>query len=224
MERANLANKALSYLETYSNENTRKSYRKTLAKFFRMIEVEGDDLEPQANNYISQDRDYKADIQEFFIQIKGKTPKTIKHHLSVVKTFFIENGINIEERKWRSLIRRINGKGPVSKVHVPTPDELRRILTHMDSRKAFFLCLASSGMRSGECLQLKISDIDLDLEPCRVDIKNEYAKGGNGRIAFISGEAKEALEEWLRIRPSYLKTSSARTAGMAKTFKFDYSG
>ena len=50
-----------------------------------MIEVEGDDLDTQANNYISQDRDYNADLQKFFIQIKDKTPKTIRHHLSVAR-------------------------------------------------------------------------------------------------------------------------------------------
>jgi integrase len=136
MEEAYLANNSLGYLETYSNKNTLASYRNVLGKFFKIIY--GDKDISQADKYVSEDRDYEADLQTFFIAIMEKTPKTIKHNLAVVKTFFIENGINIEERKWRSLIRRIQGKGAVTKVHVPTPDEFRRILTHMDSRKAFF--------------------------------------------------------------------------------------
>ena len=49
---------------------------------------------------------------------------------------------------------------------VPSNAELRRILTHMDAKgRALFLTLATSGMRIGEALKLKLSDLALNEEP-----------------------------------------------------------
>jgi len=59
--------------------------------------------------------------------------------------------------------------------------------------------LASSGMRIGEALQLELDDLNLNSYPAKIYIRGEYTKSGNPRIAFIFSEAKEAVEEWLKI-------------------------
>jgi integrase len=89
---------------------------------------------------------------------------------------------------------------------VPSNAELRRILSHMDVKgKSLFLVLASSGMRIGEALRLKVEDVDLTSDPPKINIRGEYTKTGNPRIAFISFEARESLEEWLKNREGELK-------------------
>ena len=204
-----MTNQALAYLETYSSQNTVRVYQSGLRKFFKVI-YRDNDLN-QADKYVNEDRDHEADLKAFFVTIKDTVPKSIQRNISIVRTFFVENSIRVDDRVWRSLSRRINGKGPATIVRVPTTDEFKRILSHMDVKgRAFFLMLASSGMRSGEALQLKLSDIDLDSDPVRLDVKAKYVKGGNRRWAFISTEAKEALEEWLTIRDRYIPSSSKK--------------
>jgi integrase/exonuclease VII small subunit len=66
-------------------------------------------------------------------------------------------------------------------------------------------------MRIGEALKLKVEDFELDKDPVRVNIRGAYTKTGNSRIVFISSEAKEAVEQWLRIRSDYLKQASRRS-------------
>ena len=54
-------------------------------------------------------------------------------------------------------------------------------------------------MRIGEALQLELDDLNLNSYPAKIYIRGEYTKSGNPRIAFIFSEAKEAVEEWLKI-------------------------
>jgi cell division protein FtsB len=71
-------------------------------------------------------------------------------------------------------------------------------------------------MRIGECLKLKVEDVDLTSEPARINIRGEYTKTGNPRVAFISSEAKEALEEWLKIRENEIFIAVKRSTRYEK--------
>ncbi len=77
--------------------------------------------------------------------------------------------------------------------------------------KALYLTLESSGMRIEEALQLQLGDLDLDADPVRVNIRGEYTKTGNSRVAFISRESRVAVLEWLKVREEYLGSASARS-------------
>lgn len=61
--------------------------------------------------------------------------------------------------------------------------------------RALIYTLLSSGMRIGEALSIKVGDVNLKEEPASIAIKAEYSKTRAGRVAYISDEAKEALEE-----------------------------
>jgi integrase len=82
--------------------------------------------------------------------------------------------------------------------------------------KALFLTLASSGMRIGECLKLQIGDFDFTTQPCKVSIRGEYTKTGNSRVAFISREAVEAVQEWLKVRAKYIEGAANKSNGALK--------
>jgi len=144
--------------------------------------------------------------------LKGKPPKTVSLCLSAVKMFLLENGVELPALFWRRLKGRRKGSRALMLDKVPSNAELRRILSHMDVKgKSLFLVLASSGMRIGEALKLKLEDVDLTSDPPRILIRGEYTKSGNSRVAFISSEAKEALEEWLKIRNEVLNASVKRS-------------
>ena len=60
--------------------------------------------------------------------------------------------------------------------------------------------LASSGMRVGEFLTLKVKDIDLSKNPATVRLKEEVTKDRQARYCFISDEAATFLKDFLRER------------------------
>lgn len=82
--------------------------------------------------------------------------------------------------------------------------------------RALVLVLASSGMRVGEALQIKLDDLQLENDPPKIKIRAEYTKTGERRTVFISREAKEALEEWLKVRDDYLKSALNKNRGLQK--------
>ncbi len=135
--------------------------------------------------------------------------------------FLVENGAELPAIFWCRLKGRNKGSRALMLDKVPSNAELRRILSHMDAKgRSLFLVLASSGMRIGEALKLKVEDLDLTSDPLRINIRGEYTKTGNPRIAFISCEAKESLEEWLKIRGEELKTAVGRSAKYGKSRRF----
>jgi hypothetical protein len=69
-------------------------------------------------------------------------------------------------------------------------------------------------MRVGEALQITLDDIDLKAKPATITIRGEYVKTGNQRISFISREAVQAVEEWIKVRDAYLISSQSRNNGL----------
>jgi len=201
---------ALSYLETYSSERTIKTYRTAIHNFLKIVYGEGE-LEQLVEKYVSEQRDNKIDLQKFLASLNGRPPITVRVYLSAVKVFLIENGIELPQREWRHLTRRIDGTMARTMDKVPSREELRRILAHMPiNGKALYLTLVSSGMRIGEALQIELSDIDLEKNPAKITIRGEFTKSGDPRIAFISGEAKEHIKEWLKVREDYIESACKR--------------
>lgn len=96
-------------------------------------------------------------------------------------------------------------------------DVLRKILSHGDLKfRALVLTLASSGMRIGEALQIKLDDVDLSKTPAEIIVRGEYTKSGDTRTLFISREAKEVLKEWIKIRDRYLQSAKNRNKGLVE--------
>jgi integrase len=202
----------LDYLKQYKSRKTVKAYEGSLKNFFEVIYHERNGLEELAERYFQDKRNYEQDIQNFLAEIKDKAPMTTRLYLSAVRMFLLENNVELKQLFWRRLIGRVKGSRALTLDKVPSNEELRKIMTHLPVQgKALYLTMSSSGMRIGEALQLKLEDLSLESDPAIINIRGEYTKTGNSRRAFISKEAKEAIEEWLKIRNDYLKSASARS-------------
>jgi len=204
----------MDFLKNYSSQVTVSVYRSAIKDFLGFIygAVDNGDLEQKARQYFREGRDYQKDVELYFQSKKNEAPKSRRLRVSVLRVFLLENGVELPELFWRRLRDRIKGSRALTMDRPPTTEELRKILNLMDIKgKALFLVLASSGMRIGEVLKLKVEDFELDKDPARVNITGAYTKTGNSRVAFISSEAKEAVEQWLRIRGDYLKQASGRS-------------
>ncbi|MEM0172795.1 MAG: site-specific integrase [Nitrososphaeria archaeon] len=135
-------------------------------------------------------------MKAHFISLKGKPPKSVDICLTAVKMFLMENSVELPALFWRRLKGRRKGSRGLMLDKVPSNAELRQILNHMDAKGgSLFHVLASSGMRIGEALKLKVEDVDLALDSSKINVNGEYTKTGNPRVAFISSEAREALQK-----------------------------
>jgi integrase len=174
----------------YGSKNTVHNSKYGIKLFLSSIyneKVNYSNLESYADRYLKEKRGYQKDIDNFFIKLNGRPPASTRTILAVVKTFFTENGIDPGDRFWKRLTNRIKGHRALMIDHIPTNEELKQVIQHMPLHgKLIYLMLSSSGMRIGECMHLKISDVELDSDPCKINVRSEYTKTGNSRITFIA--------------------------------------
>jgi len=206
--------KVKNFLENYDNTGTRKNLWNAINKYFQCLyeEANPDNLDEIAEKYFSTQRDYEKDIQTFLKSLNGLAPLTTKLKISNIKAFLIENNIELPEKFWKKIRRRIKGSRALTLDRIPTNNELKKLLLHTPIHgKAVFLCLESSGMRIGELLKSNIDDLYLNEKPTRIQIRGEVTKSGNSRHAFFSREAHEALTEWLKVRKEYLEAAVGKS-------------
>jgi integrase/recombinase XerD len=106
---------------------------------------------------------------------------------------------------WRTLPRAIE------------PDDIRRLLRKRFAPrdKCMILMLLRSGMRISELLALKIQDINLRERTVTI---HESAKTGNGRIAYVSDDAYQALRKWMKARKDETKYLFYSRGGMSMSY------
>ena len=188
--------------------------------FFRSVYGLRDafDVIDYGNKYlreIAEGRDWGADVRRFLAEQSTAPPKTQFVRWSTLKSFFrwafyddpmIEGKLTTLGRGIRRVRRvAVSEKAPIDK------DDIMQLLQVADVRmRAVILCLASTGCRVGELLQLRMNDVELDKKPPVVHIRREYAKNKQGRMTFLTEEAKSALEAWLAVRDQYLKVKGVR--------------
>ena len=132
---------------------------------------------------------------------KRLKPKTINCHLACVRVFYDylhhEEGIKV--------INPIK-RGSALRMPKPLPKHLRdeEVVLFFDSIKkprdqAIFRIMLRCGLRVDEVANLYISD--LDLKRNRIFVRN--GKGRKERVVYVSRDAYEAIENYLKVRPSF---------------------
>lgn len=131
-------------------------------------------------------------------QDRGLHITSVKHHLATVYAFLqflVDNQILASD----ILLKKIRIRLPeVLPRAIPTED-LQRFLAVIKNKRdrALILLLLHTGMRIGELLQIKVSDIIL---PERKILLYLGEKNYQGRVVYYSSEAEKALQTWLKIR------------------------
>lgn len=141
-----------------------------------------------------KDDDSKYVLLNKFAEFLGsKNPGTIQHYVSYVRKYLRSQGIKTTIEEMKELVT------------IPTlvKDEQRKplgldtIKTLLDNckerRRGLYLTLLSSGMRVGECLNLRVRDFDFTQDPVLVTIPGKFTKTKQARQTYISREAKEVL-------------------------------
>ncbi len=219
--------KMYEFLELYSKKNTIRNYRAAMMAFIdwkygpqrvgrEATKGEREMYERLIEVYTASNPDFLGDFMRFTAAAAAMniTPHTARNRFTIWKEFLAEQGIEIPSRD----LKRIRTKLPKGSTRTIErdldQDTLRLLVQHMDIKgKALFLTLASSGMRIGEALTLTLNDIDLDQSPPFLQIRGENTKTGEQRFTFISREAKEALQEWLKTREAYMVQAQFKNSG-----------
>jgi site-specific recombinase XerD len=141
------------------------------------------------------------DDLEYFIeqeQDRGIMISTVRTKLNFVNAFvryWTEEGIIGVE----VLARKIRLKRPDTLPRAIDPDDVQQLLSVIDQPRdrALVLVLLRTGMRIGELLNTRMSDIHLNDR--KIDIY-EGEKNRVGRVVYLSEDALRALQHWLKIR------------------------
>ena len=173
-------------LEKIYSENTIKSYKNDLIKFKNYFKIKK--LKEITNN----------DIKKYLQEInKIMNAKSVSRNISTLKSFYkylmIENYISKTH-----LNNIVMPKIKKSLPKVLTEEEINKLLNfelknHYDYRnKAMIELMYSSGLRVSELINLKITDIDLNLEIIKI-----FGKGSKERLVPIGQYACSSLKEYI---------------------------
>jgi integrase len=198
--RDEVASQLKVYLEKVGRRGSKKSVENALGgmmDFCSYLEMLPDD----ALAHMRKKDVYKVLDGYVASMIKDKfAPNSLRNRLSAVKKFLAINDFELDNAKMRVKVD-LPRYHAVTADRVPTQEELRSVLTHTDARgKALITMLASSGMRVGEFLTLRVKDIDLSKNPATVRLKAEVTKDRQARYCFISDEAVTFVKDFLRER------------------------
>jgi len=166
-------------------------YNFDLGELLRKIDAKEADPVEILDNFYS----FLAECKRENSEKVGYSNQTICDYISVVKEFLNGEGCKIynEDIKQRfKLPRKINvyEKGL-------TKDIINRIVRLANPKLATVVLIAcSSGMRIGEIVQLRFSDVDFT-EPTTITVRAETTKTQETRITHISSEATSAVKDYL---------------------------
>lgn len=189
--------KSYLLLEKKYSSNTINSYSNDLLKFKGYFENK-----KKLKNIDNHDlKEYVKDLN------KKMTAKSVSRNISTLKSFY----------KFLTLEKYIS-KAPLDNIVTPkiekdlpkvlSEEEILKLLSFnvknkYDYRnKAMIELMYSSGLRISELINLKLTDVDLNLETLRI-----FGKGSKERILPLGEYAVSAIKEYITIyRPMLLKS------------------
>jgi len=142
----------------------------------------------------------RADLEAFVEHeqdrgLKIRSVRTYMSHVQALVHFLIEEEVLSPE----ILRRRIRFKLPQHLPRAIDPEDVTRLLSALtDTRdRALILVLLRTGMRIGELLETKVSDVNLKERTITIwqGVKNRRA-----RVVYFSDDARDGLRQWLKQR------------------------
>lgn len=188
-------------LEKKYSKNTIVSYQNDLSKFKEYFIKEKKSLKSLDNN------DLKAYVQSIN---KSMSAKSVSRNISTLKSFYkflmIEKYVNKSP-----LTNVVNPKVKKELPKVLSEEEVIKLLDFQINdnygyrNKAMLELMYSSGLRVSELINLKMTDVDLELEVVRI-----FGKGSKERIIPLGAYASLALKEYITYyRGSLLKEKNS---------------
>lgn len=132
----------------------------------------------------------------------GRTGKplsnsTIKQYVLVAKEFLNHEGCRVYNEDLKQRFRLPKASAVYEKgLTKETINRLVRLANPTISTIILMAC--SSGMRIGEIIQLRLTDIDFTTNPTTIILRRETTKTRQTRVTHITSEATKALQDYLK--------------------------
>lgn len=171
--------------------NTLRAYNETLPMFIRFLQNAGHTCFKTVKR-----EDLAAFIEhEQDRRLKPTTVLTRLNHIWAFMRFLANKSVIHSD----ILKRKIRIKVPESLPRAIDPEDVRKLIAPIKKPRdrALILLLLRTGMRIGELLNTRISDINLKEKS--IDIY-EAQKNRVGRVVFFSADALRALNKWIKKR------------------------
>ena len=185
------------------SEKTITLYQNVLTQYARFLDVPLDEV---------HDHLMPENLIKYAASRSGKSERGTRMHLSVLHRYFSINGVSFDPLEL-NILKAQRNEGPFDK-----PLELVTLQKMMDlgtvHTRAILTTLISTGMRAGECCQLLLSDLSRGGDRDIIHIRPETAKRRQGGEVYLTAEAREYLDLWLKDRPRYVLAGERRHAGL----------
>ena len=138
-------------------------------------------------------------LHDFVQYLDGKiSPSTLPIYLFYLRKYLYARGIKIDVRELNDYFKKNNTMKKVLKERKYTIklSEIQSIINAVDiHHKRLYLTLLSSGIRIGEALKIRKSDIDFSNDRPVITIRSEIAKNSEERITIMSEECHEVCKK-----------------------------
>jgi len=199
------------FLDSYMNKKTRENYRVAINNYLhfacRPLKRFGyqtpDEL---AARYLKSLKSGHKSVHKILREYadyltKNYAPTTTHLYFSNIILWHEESGITLKKRERLRLLSMIPSPKPANAEIELKRKTLCLIDNELPERMgALLLVMLASGMRLGETLKLKISDINWEGERTEITIPAEITKTKTGRTTYLTEEATEALLNYLKKR------------------------
>ena len=176
------------------SEQTKKNYDKLLSRFQKhyiikdfdsLISIDPKKLQTMIEDYV------------MYLRSENKSYALINGSICSLKLFFSMNDMTMNWIKLKKLLpekKKVTGDKPY------TTEQINEILKHTSNLKfkAIIHFMASSGVRVGSFVEMKVSDLEDYKNGCK-SVK-VYSGSKDEYYTFIHAEAVQALEEYFEYR------------------------
>jgi integrase len=172
---------------------TIRSYRAIFKSFGEFLGVPLDEI----HDHLSSEN-----LIKYAGSQKGYSGQSVKQRLTVLRAYFVENGVEFRGMEMKVLKARRHTEPEDKPLELET---LQKMMDLTDERgKAFISVLISTGMRAGEASKLLLSDVNGDT----ITIPGKIAKNGHGGKVYLTAEAREYLDIWLKNRDEFIRIAT----------------
>lgn len=197
------------FLSLYSNKKTKANYRLAIKHYLRITTgraVSNKNLHSSCRYYLHEltegNRNHYLDCKVFGKKLcENYSPTTANLYLRCACLWLEECGFPLNKRERQRLTAQLPPPKPnrcsielkrktFRTIYEVLPNDLRTLL----------LVLLASGMRIGETLQLKKTDIRWEEKRTEISIPAEITKTKTARTTYLTEEAAEALLDYLQMR------------------------
>ena len=200
-----------NFLNSYPNKKTQENYRISITHFLHAVcspSRSGRFREPDilALRYFKEleegNRTCINDLRNYAVLLcKKYAPTTANLYLSLTVSWLDENRHHLTRRERFRIFALLPPAYPQEENVEIKRRTFRQVYCNLpDEASVLFLVLTASGMRLGEALRLKRSDIDWGEELTEIKIPAEITKTKTSRRTYLTEEASFALLNYLRER------------------------